>query len=726
MSLQSQIIRQRDFSAGEIDPDAIRRDDTDLLKSGVRYARNLVSTHTGALTRRPGRRLLFEDAGIVMDFKPFDDIVYKVVFVAGGVKIRRQDGELVKSLAATWASEDLDSLVFVAFDNEIFVAWKERVRVIKVAEGTLEWSISTYSFGLGLDNARQMPFYRFPETHGITMKVSSTTGTGITVRFSDPVLAAAHAGVVFRYAGRQLRIATVSSSTIATANVIEELPPTKNITVSNASGFSIGQTVETDVTNAKGEIAAISGNIITVVLLDNLTLPDTTDKLVGPTANSKITLVASAPPAAILQWDEQFVSDYRGWPRSVSKDRERLIMTNFPQKKNAILWLATGENRNGLIGSDADNAMLEFISAECQVFHVVGGYDEFAVTDSGVFFVPISVGEPLKPGSVEFRPVFSSQIANIHPVEVTEGLIFVDKSMTGIYAVSATGQTARPYLANEINRFHRHLFNDVKSIVATPATTEFPSRQIFVVNGDGTVVAGQFNPDTNYVGWLKWDSSGKVRSVSGEYGSVVFMTTYPLGGGSIGVAEELDYSLLCDCAKIVDTGSAADSLDLSTGEALTLSTGAPLTLSDLAVGFFAGETVSVHADGFYFGEVAVSSAGVISGFGGYDTITIGIDYDWRFRPLFTRFDDGSPVGQGEKRRKIENMMLTVRETQEFQVGNRVFGSYRGGDDMSEPVPLRDETYRYREVGRSYDPDVGIRQTFPGHFKIIELATRITV
>ena len=72
------------------------------------------------------------------------------------------------------------------------------------------------------------------------------------------------------------------------------------------------------------------------------------------------------------------------------------------------------------------------------------------------------------------------------------------------------------------------------------------------------------------------------------------------------------------------------------------------------------------------------------------------------------------------------MMLTVRETQEFQVGGRVFGSYRGGEDTAQPVPVRDDTYRYREVGRSYDPDVPIRSTFPGKFKLIELTTRITV
>jgi hypothetical protein len=72
------------------------------------------------------------------------------------------------------------------------------------------------------------------------------------------------------------------------------------------------------------------------------------------------------------------------------------------------------------------------------------------------------------------------------------------------------------------------------------------------------------------------------------------------------------------------------------------------------------------------------------------------------------------------------MMITVRGTQEFQVGNRVFGSYRGGEDSSLPVPLRDDTYRYREVGRSYDPTVPFSSTFPGPFKLIELNTKVTV
>jgi hypothetical protein len=725
MSIQDQIIRQRDFSSGEVDPDAIRRDDVEALKYAVRYARNVVSTNTGGLSRRPGRRRLFQDTGVIMDFKPFDDVAYTVVFIAGGVRVRTEDGALVASLSAPWAAADVESLVFEAMENEIFVAWNGRTQVITIAEGTLAWSMGNYQFLVGIDGSVRMPFYRFKSTSGITLRPSGISGS-VTLFFSAPVLSLLHTGAIFRYAGRQILITSVQSSTQATGNVIELLPTTFNLTVASGSGFSIGQTFETDTTGVKGEIINVAGNVVTIVPTGKLTVPVVNEKLVGPNASSVISAVSGTSPGATVQWDEQFASDFRGWPRSVSKDRQRLIMSNWPQFKSAIFWTATGDNRDGLIGGDADDAMLEYITTECQVFHVVGGYDEFAVTDKGIFYIPISVGSPLQPGSVEFRPIFASEIANIRPIEVTEGLIFVDKSLNGIYAISATGQTARPYIANEVNRLHRHLFEGVRSMAATSATSEFPSRQIYVVNADGSYVTGQYNPDRDYIGWLRQEGQGLVISVAGEYGKVVFMSVYTFDGVEYGVAESQDYSVLCDCASTFSSSSFGDFLELNDGSPLLLNNGDTISFNGITTGFYAGKTVELYAGGFYFGEVAIPDDGIIEGYGAYPSITIGVGFNWSMQPLLTNFEGGQPVGQGEQKRKIEKMMITVRGTQEFQVGNRVFGSYRGGEDSSLPVPLRDDTYRYREVGRSYDPTVPFSSTFPGPFKLIELNTKVTV
>lgn len=724
MSLNSQIIRQRDFSGGEIDPDAIRRDDIELLSFSVRKALNMVATHTGAITRRPGRRMLFQDQGVIEEFKPFDDVTYRVVFVAGGVKIRTEDGALVASLWAPWGEDDLEGIVAETMDNEMFVAWDGPPRVITVSERTRSWSSAPFSFASGIDGAIRTPFYRFEQTLNITMRPSGTTGN-ISVTFSAAVLNSQHVGTIFRYGGRQLRITAVQSSTKASARVLEELPPTYNITVASSAGFSVGQIVETDTTNMRAAIVNVAGNVLTVVVIDKLIEPEDDEVIVSPTGSSKISSFSAGTPGATTNWDEQFISAYRGYPRSVSKDRQRVIFCNFPQFKSAIVWSATGDNRDFYIGADPDDAIFEYISAECQVYHVLGGYDEFVITDKGVFYVPISVGTPLQPGSVEFRPVFSNEVANVKPVEVTEGVIFVDKARSGIYAISATGQTARPYIANEVNRYSRHLFDGVKSIAVTSGTANFPTRQIYAVNADGTVVVGQFNPDREYIGWLRWDN-GFVRSVSGSYGSIVFTTEYTFGSQTIGVVEEADYDLLFDCATTFGADDQTDFLSLSDGDPLLLMNGSRITLAGTVTTFYAGKEVDVYSAGFYLGRITVPANGIITGFGEYEELTVGINFDWELHPLFTRFEDGQPVGQGEKRRKIEHMLATVRETQEFQIGNRIFGSYRGGEDMSLPVPERDDTYKYREVGRSYDPDVPIRSTFPGKFKLIELATRITV
>lgn len=725
MSLNEITIRQRDFSAGEVDPDAVRRDDTDVLARAVKRGLNLVSRHTGGLAQRPGRRMLFQDDGVIGEFKPFDDVTYRVVFVAGAVRIRTTEGALVASLAAPWNANDLDNLVWEPDDNEIIVCWRGRTRVITVAPGTGVWSIAFYSFKTGIDGAVRVPFFRFSATAGITMKPSARTGT-VTVTFSANVLSSSHVGSIFRYADRQLRITAVTNAKTATAVVLEKLTPTFDITVASTDGFSIGQTVETDTTNVKMEIIGTTATVLNCISLGNLTTPVNSEKIVGPNASATISGVTEVAPGATVQWDEQFISDYRGWPRSVSKDRQRLIFTNFASLKNAVCWSAVGDNRDFMVGADPDDAIFETIDAECQVFHIVGGYDEFAITDKGAYYIPVSVGTPLQPGSVEFRLIYASEIANIRPIQVTEGVIFVDKAMTGLYAINATGQTARPYIATEANRLHRHLFSGVKSIAVSSGTSVFPSRQIYAVNADGTVAVGQFNPDSEYIGWLPWDGAGEVRSVTGNYGSVVMMTRYLIDGVMTGVAEELDYSLLFDCATVFDGADVTDFLELNNGSPLELNNGDELTLEGYVTQFYAGQEVSIYAGGFYFGEIVVPDTGVITGFAEYGEVTAGIRFDWELVPLFINFDGGQPAGQAEKRRKVANMLITVRDTQEFQCGSRIFGSYRGGEDMSLPVPERDETYRYRETGRSYDPEVPLKSTFPCKFKLIELTTRLTV
>nr|DAH75463.1 MAG TPA: stabilization protein [Caudoviricetes sp.] len=706
MSITKQTIRQRDFSAGEIDPDGERRDDTEIFKYGVRYARNMQSLRTGGLENRYGRDFLYVDDGVRDDFRLIPNIVHSVTFAHLRATIRNAVGVVIATLAAPWTSGMVDSLVWTSNDNMVIVTGPSPMRpqVIEVNRDTFGWTIRDYDFRVGLSGIRNIPFYRFAK-QGITMQPSGLTGN-ITVTFSAPVLNAQHVGAVFRYAGKQLQITGVSSSTLGSASCLEALNPTVKYSLlyPDEITFSIGQIVQTSASGVEGEVIGVdvAGRSVTVVVLNRWRKRSSAeDRVVGPGSDADTDQPpVFVSPGATTQWDEQFIGNYRGWPQSVAKDSQRIIFSNFPQLKSAIVWSTVADPFDLKVNADATGAIFELIDADCQVYHIVGGYDEFAITDIGVFYIPISSDNPLKPGSVEFRRLYSGEVANVKPIEVTEGVLFVDQSRTGIYAITATGQVARPYAASEISQFHRHLFDEVRSIASNSGTPKAATRQVYAVNGDGSVVIGQFNSDRNYVGWLKWDGQGSVHSVSARFGDVVFSSSYSTAAGTISVAERINPAREFDCSLVYSGPSSS------------------LVL--------AGVDVQVMADGFYYGTMRISGDGSLPLAGSFNQIVIGFEYDWSLIPNLADVEGGEALGQRLRRRKISKAVIKVRDTQEFQCGNKVLGGYRGGEDTALPIPARSAVYQYRQQGRDYDPQYELRKTLPGRFKLLELTTEITV
>ncbi len=705
MSIAKQVIRQRDWSAGEIDPDGERRDDTDVFKYGERKSLNMQSLRTGAIENRYGRSYLYQDEGVRDDFRLLPDIRHSVTFAHQRATVRNEAGQVIANLAAPWTSAILDELVWVSNDNMIFVTGPNmRPQVIEINKETQAWSIRNYEFRTGIDNLLHAPFYQFAD-YGITMRPSGIQGN-ISVYFSAPVLNPSHVGSIFRYTGKQLRITSVISSTEGTAQCLDTLNRTIYIPLDNLDEgtFLVGQIVKTSISGIEGEVIGVNPaplNNIEIVILNRWRELDEEDRVVGPNADAKVLNDTNypAPSGATTQWDEQFMSPYRGWPQSVSKDRQRIIFSNFPQLKQAIIWSTVSDPFDLQVNADATGAIFELIDSDCQVFHVVGGYDEFAITDTGVFYIPISVETPLSPGSVEFRRLYAGEVANIKPVEVTEGVLFVDESLTGIYAITATGQTARPYVATEISQFHRHLFNGVKSLASNYGTPKNAARQIFVVNEDGTVVVGQYSNEREFVGWRLWGGSGHVNSVSARFGDVIFSTRYDTVGTSLYVAERIDTSRELDCSVVYG----------GTG-------GLP---------FPVGETVQIMADGFYLGDFVVGPSNTVD-VSGYSEIVVGKEFDWYLMPNLTDFEGGEAFGQRQRRRKIGKVNIKVRDCQEFKVGNKVLCTWLGGEDTSLPMPKRTGVFTYREVGRSYDPEYTISKTIPGRFKMLELTTEVTI
>jgi hypothetical protein len=723
MSLNKMVKRQRDFSAGQIDENARRRDDRPEFKYGIRRGRNCVASNSGSLKRRIGRKYLYPGAGVRDEFRPFTGLEFQITFAAGKFEAR-QNGAIVANLPAPWTSAMLPKLRWAYAIETIIVCGPSPMRpqVIVYTQSTNSWAISDFTLDLSVNNAKRAAFFRF-EANGVTMLPSARTGT-ITLTTSGPAFKPAHVGVNFRYVGKQVQITDYVSPTVANALVLEELPPTYRVELASSAGYSVGEIVEATPSGFKGEVIVIpDATHVDIVSINSWNELANGDKLVGPVDSEMVLSFVTIAAGATSQWDEEFMSDVRGWPQSVSTDVQRMIFCHFPQSKNFILWSAVNAPFDCYLSGSATAAILEYIPQECTIYHVIGGYDEFALTDAGAYYIPISGGSPLQPGSVEFRQISSSAIADVTPITVTEGVIYVESTLNRISAITATGQTARPYQVSEISRYHNDLFNGIVALAASTSDPTIAGRQMYVVNADGSFVVGRYEQDRDYVGWFAQGGQGRVTHVQSRYDAVIFSVIY---GVEFAVAEQVDETAVLDCSINLFENAGVDYLELSNGATLELFSGEPLTLDRFLLAAFAGMTMQAMADGFYLSDVTIGAGGKVTIPGSYAQITLGFKWDLEFEPNLEDFEGGEAFGQRLRRRKISQALMAVRNTQQFRIGTREYGTYRQGDNMDVPVVARSDVYKYRETGRSWDPNFRLVQDIPGAFELLELTTEMTI
>lgn len=549
---QKQLIRQRDFSTGEVVEHAKRRDDDARVRAGARQLSNWRVLAAGAVENRPGRVALFPDAGRCDEVAVTSETVYRLCFGDGTLKIRDADGLLVAGQAGfPWSSATVHLVTWAFVNRDVVVCFPNMKPLVARWNGTNGWSFQLFAFAVDGDGIPKVPFYRIA-ARGITMTPSAKTGS-VTLTTSADVFVAGHVGAIFRWANKRLRIDSVASATSASATCLEDLLPVQRLTVtaSTANGYALDQVVVGSVTETEGVVVDVdhANNYVYVQLLNYRSGFTTSDTLIGPYQRTAITATdSSGSPKATTVWDEQLVSDARGWPQSCSSDVSRLIFCDIPGVPEAILWMVQNEPDNGNVGTLATDAIVELMQHKPRVYHVVGGADEFVFTNKGVYYIPISEANPLRPGSVTFRPITSDCASTVRPISTPEGLIFVNAGGTRVIGIVGTGQAARPYVTRDVSDLNGHLFSSPIALAATTGDGQFPERYIFVCNSDGTVAVGRYNFAKDWTGWVPWSpgGGGNFRWVSALGGNALFVTEYAANTLPVYLVERMDANAWLD------------------------------------------------------------------------------------------------------------------------------------------------------------------------------------
>lgn len=801
---------QRDFSAGELDVSLKRADENPVMKIGARQMSNWRVLSSGAAQNRPGRRALFREAGRVEEVLMSPGNKFFLVFGSGYLRVYNAAGANVfsstvkgdGSTAIPWTSATVKNVSFaVAAGSQlsIYIAYADgapnNVPQVLTWDGvsqTSVWTLVNFAETVQAGVQKRTIFNRISPAN-VTMFPTGTSGN-IAIQFSANILVPGHVGTRMTYCGRQILITGVVNPQNGYAVCEELLPNAQALPVLTASGghanpnqfFNIGDEVAGSVSGAKGIVIAIDpGNSYVWVQLIpaqsgavttfyNGTYPTTSgDLVVGPNgamlipSNLPIFNEASQP---VSVWNDEVMNTFRGYPSSVFFDQNRLGFCNFPAIPSGIAWSAIGLPSDFYVmdlGTTVtpDTAIMELVPGKSQVLYVLPGMEssEFVFCDNAIYYIPITVQNPLEPGSIAFTMLSAQGCSPVQPQPIQQSILYIKAGGVSIGAVQAPGAYYRPYVVDMVSEFHSHLFTASPPIaIAVPvASSQFEETYAYILLANGSMVTGRYairqglldvGPDGKpKIGWLPWTGNGTVEWIAAQGGDLIFTTNYPVSGGSgfssgfssgfggggfVSIVEALDNSQYLDAAVFVNKLPTALAAPAGKGPLWWLPN-ASVTLIDNGTRMMG--TYKTDANGniipqFNGGENLASAQ-----------LVAGQPWTSILEPFVPDAPPGQSAHQRMFKRRVSRMAVYVSSSTGFLMARlfsgpitptspaigTVMNSYRVtawnvGDNVEAAPPLREEAYRWRPLGRAYDPRVAVIKDTPGPLLIHEFGLEASI
>lgn len=737
MARVKETVWQADFGFGAVRPEAVERDDTALIERSLKESQNTIVLATGQIEIRPGTLYVADTkakTGIEVDLG--SGRIYDLHLVPEGVLLYTEAGVVEYSnLIAPWtaitnkfgtfAFDDIAFWVVPDPDNSAILIGSKLFPPQALLRGpTGVWTFGTLNFATSLAGAILQPY--FPYYPGVTIQPSARTGT-ITVTASQAIFTAAHAGLSLRYVGREIRLTTMASATVFNATVIEELPPTYNITVAAISGYQLGDAVEHSLLGGQGVVTAISGVIVTVLATSSYDgfSATATPKLVAPNASQVISLVATTAPAATYLWDVQMQSAVHGYAGWGARHTGRLFLCDYPGAPLSFAVSVSGDISDFTQGTDDGDGFVETIGSDRGgvLRYIISAEDLIFMTSRGLYYQQTRDGSVITPKSI--APISFSRIgcAGIEPVVIDDGAIFVDAVGGQIYGALLAGDAYRSWSARQMTPFHPHLVKTPIRLGATSSGHERPEQFIYAINSDGTAAICQWNRDENLISWRPWVTDGAFVAIYQAFGKTHAVVDRQIAETDRRVFERFEYGIVMDCVAAVSISNTA----------LTGSAGADFFAG---VTRFAthliGHTSAIYFEGWDMGDLQINGAGLpidqngeIIFYPEYEGISqVGLPFVMRIIP-WARRSVRTQRGLRTVKRLIETY-VTVQDSSQVEVGGTLYGAYRANEDLGAPPPLRSDQFRVVHLGGDAYEAVTILKDRPGPFRLLKLGYRVVI
>jgi hypothetical protein len=209
------------FTAGEVSPELLGRGDLRATENGAYRLRNVFINPTGGVTRRAGLRYIDQVAGLgrLISYELNIEQTYLIVLTHLQMRIYWK-GVLQTTLVTPYVENDIGQMSWTqSADTLLLMNGKYAPRSLRQS-ATGVWSFTEWVFFTN-NNVINQPYFKFAASN-VTLAPSATNGT-ITLTASAPVFEAGHINTRIRIQNKEVQITAVSSSTVATASVIQTL-----------------------------------------------------------------------------------------------------------------------------------------------------------------------------------------------------------------------------------------------------------------------------------------------------------------------------------------------------------------------------------------------------------------------------------------------------------------------------------------------------------------------
>ena len=735
------------FQFGEVSPSLYSRTDTPIYNQSAQRVENFFLRSEGGVIKRSGLKKVYkfdttidtskrqqcrllpfvfsDDEQYIISLEHQQVRVFQISPTTGAVSLISTITQDVDSATLKFTDSYLHEYTYAQAGDVMFIAHPTFIPQQIVRTGLTTFQVESFQFDQR-SNGDQVyqPYYSF-QTAGTTLNPSKSSGSGATLTTSsaywDTSSPSKHIGTTIRYNGHEIEITGVTSSTVATGDIVDSLKTTlsansvrtnqgsatleitlvnhgldegDSITISNAGtvgGISVNQ-----INGSRSIQKIISDDVFTVNAGSNANKSD----IGGGTPD----ITTHAPTT---NWDEQSYSSLRGFPAAVTFHQNRLVFGGTLAQPDSIWFSKIASYYNFDVGEAKDNQAIHLTAAVGeiqQIRHLVSNRDLQVFSASAEFFVPAFQNQPLTPTNAQIRRQTPFGVGFERPQAIDGATLFVQKG----------GQIVREYLfsdaeaayvANPISTISSHLIKTPIEMNTLYGALSRSESYVFVLNDDGTMAVFNSNRAEQRAGWVEFTTNGVFHSSVTIDDRVFANVEYDLGDGTEAI-------VLCE----FDAGFNTDMAKEYSGTA---------GVFDVSADYNDDAVVQVIDGNNFIGEFTVSGGEV--DVSGVDATLTTAEIGYKFNVELKTNPIDANVGNGPLTgipRGLGSVILDLNNTLSCKVNSTELIIRNVTDDFSLQQKAFTGKKEFRLFGYNRDPQITITQDSPLNLQINGLVAEL--